>query len=146
MTWSLEGWIWLIVLAFAVIVELMTEQLVSIWFVPGALVASILAFCGCHLVAQIVVFFVISIIGVLMLRRLLSKLFKGESAKTNVDAIIGEKCIVTERISNYAGCGQARVKGQIWSARGCSEDDEFEVGETLMIVAIEGVKLICKRP
>ena len=67
------------------------------------------------------------------------------NVKRHTEAIIGQKCVVTERIDNYAGCGQAKVNGQIWSARGCNDEDVFEVGEILRIVAIEGVKIICKR-
>ena len=67
------------------------------------------------------------------------------SSKTNMDSIIGEKCVVTEKIDNFAGCGQIRVKGQIWSARGLYDEDEFDIGENLRIVAIEGVKVICKK-
>ncbi len=142
----MEGWFWIIVLAIALVSELITEQLVSIWFVPGALVASILGFVEAPVYWQIIAFMVLSIIGILVFRRFLSKFFKREAARTGVDAIIGEKCVVTERISNFAGCGQAKVKGQVWSARGCSDDDVFEEGEVLLIVAIEGVKLICKKP
>lgn len=69
----------------------------------------------------------------------------GVEARTNLDAVIGEKCVVTEKIDNFAGCGQACVNGQEWSARGAAEDDVFEKGEILKIVAIEGVKLICKK-
>ena len=65
--------------------------------------------------------------------------------KNQGDSIVGERCVVTERIDNYAGCGQVRVKGQIWSARGVLEDDVFSEGETLKIVALEGAKLICKK-
>jgi len=38
-----------------------------------------------------------------------------------------------------------KVKGQIWSARGVGDDDVFESGEILHVVAIEGVKVICKK-
>ena len=62
----------------------------------------------------------------------------------SIDAIIGEKCVVTEKIDNYAGCGEVKVAGQIWAARGAFDDDVFEAGTVLHIVAIEGVKLICK--
>ena len=61
------------------------------------------------------------------------------------DVLVGEHCVVTERIDNYAGCGEVKVKGQIWSARGVMENDVFSEGETLKIVAIEGAKLICKK-
>lgn len=59
--------------------------------------------------------------------------------------LVGEKCVVTERIDNYAGCGQVKVKGEIWSARGVLENDAFSEGETLKIVAVEGAKLVCKK-
>ena len=62
-----------------------------------------------------------------------------------IDTIVGEKCVVTETIDNFAGCGQIKVKGQFWSARGFFDDDIFESGETLRIVAIEGVKAVCKK-
>lgn len=62
-----------------------------------------------------------------------------------IDTIVGERCVVTETIDNFAGCGQVRVKGQLWSAKGIFEDDVFEQGEALRIVAIEGVRAVCKR-
>lgn len=62
-----------------------------------------------------------------------------------IDSIVGKNCTVTETIDNFAGCGQISVCGQLWSARGVFEDDVFEKGETLRIVAIEGVKAVCKR-
>ena len=62
-----------------------------------------------------------------------------------IDTIVGEKCVVTETIDNFAGCGQVRVKGQLWSARGLYEDDIFERGESLRIVAIEGVRAVCRK-
>ncbi len=63
----------------------------------------------------------------------------------NGGSIVGEKCIVVERIDNQAGCGEVKVRGQIWSARGVNDDDFFDEGEALKIVAVEGAKLICKK-
>ena len=59
--------------------------------------------------------------------------------------IRNKRCVVTETIDNFAGCGQVKVNGQSWSARGTYDDDVFEVGETLKIVAVEGVRLICNK-
>ena len=78
----------------------------------------------------------------------LSSFFKKLSTKKSgvrLEDIVGERCVVTEKIDNFAGCGIVKVAGQFWAARGAHEDDVFEIGETLDIVAIEGVKLICKR-
>ncbi len=139
------GWIWIAVLVAAVIVELLTDQLVSIWFAPAAIIATVLDFCGARFVWQILVFLLCAAVGIIIAKMLLGRVKKSESTRTNIDAIIGERCVVTEQIDNYRGCGQVRVGSQIWSARGTKEDDVFEEGEVLNVVAIEGVKLICKR-
>ena len=136
-------WIWLAILIAAVVVEIFTEQMISIWFVPGAIVAAILEFCNVSPIWQVVVFLVLAVAGIILTKTYLIKKFPLPDHKTNIDAIIGEKCVVTERIDNYAGCGQAKVNGQIWSARGAHDEDTFEEGEILTVVAIEGVKLIC---
>lgn len=80
-----------------------------------------------------------------MFVKCLFKFGKSKSINNGINAIIGEKCIVTEAIDNFAGCGEVKVNGQIWSARGVSDDDSFEVGERLRVVAIEGAKLICRK-
>jgi membrane protein implicated in regulation of membrane protease activity len=72
---------------------------------------------------------------------LLNKLKRGKSLET----IVGERAVVVERIDNFAGCGQVKIGGMYFSARGTEENDSFEVGEVLQIVAIEGVKLVCRK-
>ena len=92
-------------------------------------------------VIAIAVAILISVIVVYcMLRRSNNK-----SKNVTLDTIVGKNCTVTEKIDNFAGCGQISVCGQLWSARGVYEDDVFEKGEALRIVAIEGVKAVCKK-
>ena len=136
-------WFWLAVLVASVVIEALTEQFVSIWFAPASVVAAILNLATADLIWQFIVFAVVTVVGIFLFRDLVLKKINSSDSRTNIDAIIGEKCVVTERIDNFAGCGQAKVKGQIWSARGAHENDVFEEGEILTIVAIEGVKLIC---
>ena len=140
------AWLWIGIIVAAVVIEAFTDQLVSIWFVPAGIVAAIMHFAEAKPYWQVIVFLIIAIVGIVFAKLVLTRIMpKTTDSRTNIDAIIGERCVVTEKIDNYAGCGQARVKGQIWSARGVYEDDVFEVGEVLNIVAIEGVKLICKK-
>lgn len=65
----------------------------------------------------------------------------------HVDALIGEKVVVTEKIENVIGRGQVKLSrnGQGWSARAVTDETEYDVGEILHVVAVEGVKLICKK-
>ncbi len=139
------GWIWIGILVASVVIEFLTDQFVSIWFAPAAIISVILDFCGADIIWQILVFLIAAAAGIVFIRRFLVKTSISSKSKTNIEAIVGSKCIVTEKIDNYAGCGQAKINGQIWSARGVDENDVFEVGEVLLIVAIEGVKLICKK-
>ena len=90
------------------------------------------------IIAIAVAVLAIIVVALLLIRR--SRL-----SVATIDTIVGEKCVVTERIDNFAGCGQVRVKGQLWSARGLYDDDEFEAGESLRIIAIEGVRAVCKK-
>jgi membrane protein implicated in regulation of membrane protease activity len=60
------------------------------------------------------------------------------------ETIVGKKCVVIDRIDTFAGCGQVKVNGQIWSARAMEPDRIFDEGEVVTVIAIEGVKLICK--
>ena len=138
------GWIWVGIIVLAIILEVVSDQLVAIWFVPGAIVSIILDFCGVDIVWQVLTFLILSAIGIVVSQKFLRKMIV-PSTKTNIDAIVGEKCVVTEKIDNFAGVGQAKVKGQIWSARGVDDESVYEVGDVLTIVAIEGVKLICKK-
>ena len=66
-----------------------------------------------------------------------------QDSEPTIDSIVGKRCVVVEQIDNFAGCGQVKVGSQCWSARGTYDDDVFEIGESLDVVAIEGVKLIC---
>ena len=75
----------------------------------------------------------------------LSNIFNKLKKTKNLDNIIGEKAIVVEKVNNFAGCGQVKIYGQSFSARGTEDTDVFEVGEILHIVAIEGAKLICRK-
>ena len=61
----------------------------------------------------------------------------------NPDNIVGKRCVVVESVDNYAGCGQVKVNGQSWAARSARDDEKYEVGDNLVIVAVEGVRLVC---
>lgn len=67
----------------------------------------------------------------------------GVEREFNPDNIVGKRCVVTEQINNFAGCGQVKVNGQSWAARAAYDEDTFEVGDVLSVVAIEGVRLVC---
>ncbi len=136
--------VWLGILIFAGIVEALTAGLVSIWFVPSALVSMILAMCNVPVYLQVTVFFGLSIIFLVLSRTIWKKYVSVKPvSRTNADALIGQVGIVTEAIDNIAAVGEVKVNGLRWSARS-SDGTLIDKGSHVKILAIEGVKLICE--
>ena len=137
-------YVWIAVLVLSAVAEALTTQLIAIWFAPGALVAMILAFCSVESWIQLIVFLVFTVTFLILAQKVFRKAFKFDKEKFNIDAVIGERCLVTERVDNLASAGAVKVKGLQWAARSLNEDEIFEVGDTVEVIAVEGVKLICK--
>ena len=138
-------YVWIGIIVAAIVLEMLTDQLIAIWFMPSAIICAVLDLCSVPFPWQLFVFLLVSVAGIVLSRTVLKKYFNFTKTATNVEAVVGEKCVVLERIDNYAGCGQAKVRGQIWSARSIDDEETFEVGDILRVVAVEGVKLICKK-
>ena len=137
-------YIWLGVLIFALVLEAFTAGLISIWFVPPALVAMVLALCNVPTYLQLVVFFGLSILFLIFSRTIWKKYTTLKPVEpTNADALIGKIGIVTAAIDNISAVGEVKVNGQHWSARSV-DDAVIETGSHVEIISIEGVKLICK--
>jgi len=137
-------WVWLALLVLFIITEVATVQLTTIWFAGGALIAMLLSAFGVKsIVIQVIAFLAVSIILLLATRPLVKKYINKKSQPTNADRCIGEKAVVTEEINNLLGKGAAKINGVEWTAR--SENDEnIELGTTVTVVKIDGVKLIVK--
>lgn len=139
-----ESWMWLGIIILAIFCEAQTAALVAIWFMPAALVSMVLSFFDVYLWVQVLAFFAISIAGIILFKKVFNKKLKAtEESKTNVDAIIGKKCIVVEEISNIHAKGAVKLGGQVWSARS-SDESVIEEGKIVTVESISGVKLICK--
>lgn len=137
--------LWLFVAVVAIITEAFTVSLVSVWFVPSALIAMILAFCGVPYWIQIPVFLLLSVLLILFMKPIAKKVLGVKHIATNADSLIGEQAIVTEEINNLEAKGQVKIRGQVWTARAQDKTKIYQKGEVLNVIAIEGVKLICKK-
>ena len=133
---------WIVVIIALVIAEFMTTALTTIWFVGGAIVAAVAAALHAPVAVQIGLFIVISLGLLLAIRPIAVKYFNPERIRTNVDAMIGTRGIVTERIDNDAGTGVVKVNGVEWSARSSGPVPVIEAGKHVVVQAVDGVKLI----
>lgn len=139
-------WLWLTVMVLALVCEGITTVLVSIWFVPPAIISMVLAVFDADVWIQVVLFFVVSIASIVVFHSVFKKKLADSKKKaTNTDILIGERAVVTEDIDNVTAVGCVKINGQLWSARTEIDGDTIQAGEIVEIVAIKGVKLVCRK-
>lgn len=132
---------WTILIIGFVIVEASTVQLVCIWFAGGALASLICTLLGFGIWVQIITFVLVSAILLMATRPLVKKLKTKTDLKTNTEALIGQKAVVMEDISNITSTGAVKFHDVTWSARSRDESD-IKKGTTVVVEEIKGVKLI----
>jgi len=132
--------IWLVLLVAFLAAEAATVKMISIWFSGGALAAMVVSLIGGDLWLQVLVFFTVSIVLLILLFPVVKKHLKPRLVATNADSLVGKTCLVTEQIDNLAGSGRVQVGDVTWSAR--SEGGEtIPAGTKVTILKIQGVKV-----
>ena len=133
-------YVWAAVIVGAMLLEGITLALVAIWFVPGALVGLVLSLLTVSLPWQVGAFLVTTV-----LTFILGLKVRRKKSKTNVDALIGQVVVVTEEVNNIEGRGAGKLHGQFWTIRSQDASQALVPGDLAVVVAIEGVKLICRK-
>lgn len=144
-------WFWLALAIALLVFELITVQLVSVWFAMGAgvtaIVTAIVESAGGSLdvVWQVAIFVVVSGVLLLSTRKLALKLLKkNKKQETNLELNIGKIAVVTERIDNVRGEGAVKINGLEWSARSV-DDSIIEKEELVIFKEIQGNKALVER-
>ncbi len=136
-------YIWLGVTVLAAVVEGLTTQLISIWFVTGGIAAFLTALCGGPLWMQALLFSGVSVLALIVTRPFVRKITKSRRVPTNADRYLGQEGLVLEEINNQTAQGQVKVLGSIWTAR--TEDGSVLQKDTrIEVVRLEGVRLVVR--
>ena len=135
---------WLVLLIVCIGIELLTLGLTTIWFAGGALVAIFATLLQAPIFVQIILFFLVSLLMLFFTRPIAVKYFNKDRVKTNVESMVGRQAIVVSEIDNLQAAGQVTVNGQEWSARSSNDRIRIPVGAVVVVVAINGVKLIVR--
>lgn len=135
---------WLVLLIVAIVAEVLTLGLSSIWFAGGALVAILAAILQAPIWLQVVLFFLVSLLLLFFTRPIAVRYFNKDRVKTNVESMVGRQAVVISEIDNIQGIGQIALSGQEWSARSVDDRVKIPVGSIVDVVSISGVKLIVK--
>ena len=138
---NLMVWLWLGGVALFGVVELLTEGLVSVWFVVGALAALAVSVAGGSVAAQMLVFAIVSAAALILTRPLVRRFMTRPPVPTNSDRVIGALAEVTETIDIRRASGAVYVDGKTWTARSAG-GGVIPAGERVRVRRIEGVKLL----
>ena len=132
---------WFVAFLVFLVIELVTVNLVTIWFAIGAIFAMISSFLTDSVIIQAAVFLITSL-AVLLLTRPLMKKFKGfDRIPTNSDRVIGKVGEVTVKIEKNK-YGEVKIFGNRWTA---TSSQVLDVGDHVKVKAIDGVKLIVEK-
>ena len=135
---------WLVLLIVAIVAEVLTMGLTTIWFAGGSLIAIFAAVFHAPIWLQVVLFFLVSLLLLAFTRPVAVKYFNRDRVRTNVESMVGRQAVVTGEIDNIQGIGQVTLSGQEWSARSTDDRVRIPVGSVVDVVSVSGVKLIVK--
>ena len=96
---------------------------------------------GAPLWLQWVLFVAVSAAALVCTRPLVKRLTGFGRQDTNAGRVVGQVAVVTQQIDNTAAVGQAKVLGNVWTARS-ARGTVIPEGSRVIVRAIEGVKII----
>ena len=133
--------LWFISFIILLFIELVTVNLVTIWFALGALAAMIVSLFVDSYIIQIVVFIIVSIVSLAGTKAVVKKFKSFRTTPTNSDMVIGKTGVVTKKIENNK-YGEVKIFGNVWTAK---SKEVLDVDTKIEVLAIEGVKLIVEK-
>jgi len=133
--------LWLVVIVLLAILEASTINLVCVWFIASSFISLLISFFNDSFYIQFAVFVLLGLVLMLITRPILIKKFKQKDVKTNSDRVLGMEGVVTEEITKLK-VGEVKVDGKRWSA---ISDEKIEVGTTIIVESIDGVKLVVRK-
>ena len=133
--------LWFITFLLLLVIEIVTINLVTIWFAVGAIAALVASLFTDVIVIQLALFLVVSLICLVVTKPLMKKIKAFDVVPTNSDRVLGKigEVITPIEKNKY---GEVKIYGNIWTA---TSEKPIEVGSKVRVLAIEGVKLIVKK-
>lgn len=132
---------WLIVIIICCILEAITVNLVSVWFIASGIVALIASFFTDSVEIQLGIFVILGILLLITTRKQLQKMVNQKKEKTNVDRILDMTGTVTKEIEKNK-TGEVKIDGKYWTA---ISDETIPVNSIVKVLSINSTKLKVKK-
>ena len=102
---------WLAIVIILVVIELITVNLVTIWFIASGLLAMIISMFTNNMLIQFFVFSVGGTAFLIITKPMLDKKNKHINVRTNLDRVLDMKGVVSEKI-DVNKIGEVKVDGK----------------------------------
>jgi membrane protein implicated in regulation of membrane protease activity len=133
---------WAIITLAFIVAEIITIQLVSIWFAAGAFITMICAYVkDPGIVGELIIFIVTSSLLLVITYPLLKNWRHVKHVGTNSELEIGRTASVIEEVDRNKGTGRVKLNGVDWSAVSADGDTVIPVGTIVTVVRVQGAKL-----
>ena len=132
---------WLIVSIGLLLLELTSGDFYVICFAFGAVASIVGAAIGLPLWAQVLIWAVCSVLCLYFVRPSLVRRLHGKEneRKSNVDALVGRRGVVIDKIS-AGGFGYVKIDGDEWRSVS-SDGQEIPVGTTVTVISRDSIIL-----
>ena len=132
--------IWIAIGVFFLVVELSTAALVSIWFVPAAIITCLLSFVIDSALLQIVIFVFLSAIFMVISLKIYKKYIKKPVDEVDQnEKLLGKIVIVTDTTDGING--RVRMGDIYWKAI-TENGEELSENEKAVIRSVQGTTLV----
>lgn len=139
----MDSWIWWLIAAVGLGIPLVLTAVPEFgMFSVGAVAGAITAALGFGIVAQVLVFVIVSVALLAVVRPLAVKARRQapSTARTGIEALKGRQAVVLERVDGNGG--RIKLAGEVWSARALGAEQVFEPGQQVDVVDIDGATAI----
>ncbi|MGW6838321.1 NfeD family protein [Streptomyces sp. NPDC054949] len=137
---DIDAWVWWLIGAVGLGIPLVLTAMPEFgMFAVGAVAAAVTAALGGGVVAQVLVFVIVSVALIAVVRPLANR-HQRPQHRTGIDALKGRSAVVLERVDGAGG--RIKLAGEIWSARALDTDVSYEPGQSVDVVDIDGATAV----
>jgi membrane protein implicated in regulation of membrane protease activity len=135
-------WVWTIFAIAVGIGEIFTAGFFLLPFAIGGSAAAILAWVDAPSIAQWLVFFGVTTISLVYLRRFIGRQDEGEQPRVGANRWVGSEGVVLDGIDPHTGAGMVRILNEEWRA---TAPGKIPAGSKIVVTEVDGARLVVER-
>ena len=139
---ELWRWLWTIFAIVLGIGEMFTAGFFLLPFAIGGAAAAVLAWLDVNLIAQWLVFFGVTTISLVYLRKFIGRQDEKEQPRVGANRWVGSEGVVLQSIDPHTGAGMVRILNEEWRAAALGK---IAAGSKIVVTEVDGARLIVEQ-